>query len=148
MADVVFPDGTRVRASSFAERRVDDPERAFGLYADRCWEPTWPADVIDWEDFGLPADPELAAGQIASAYARAAGGELVEIGCVGGRGRTGTILACMAALAGVPPEEAVTWVREAYRPEAVETPEQEEWVEWFARSSQAGGGRIQTVEAD
>jgi hypothetical protein len=39
----------------------------------------------------------------------------------------------MAVLAGVPSTDAVTWVRDAYRPEAVETPEQEEWVLWFAR---------------
>jgi hypothetical protein len=132
MALVTFPDGTRIRASPIAERRVDDPERAFGLYLDRQWAPTWPSAVIDWADFGLPADSEGAAGEIAAAFTRARGGELVEVGCLGGRGRTGTVLACMAVLAGVPVGEAVVWVRQAYRPEAVETPEQEEWVRWFA----------------
>jgi hypothetical protein len=39
----------------------------------------------------------------------------------------------MAILAAVAPGEAVEWVREAYRPEAVETAEQEAWVEWFGR---------------
>ncbi len=133
MADVVYPDGSRVRASSVYERRAEDPDRAYGLYADASWEPTWPADVIAWRDFGLPEDPEVAAQQIANAFDRASRGELVEVGCVGGRGRTGTVLACMAVLAGVPPEDAVPWVRAAYRPEAVETAEQEEWVQWFAR---------------
>jgi hypothetical protein len=61
---VGFPDGTRVRASSISDRCADDPERAFGLYLDARWEPTWPATLIDWEDFGLPEDPELAAQQI------------------------------------------------------------------------------------
>jgi hypothetical protein len=42
------------------------------------------------------------------------------------------VLACMAVLAGVPPEEAVAWVRHTYKAEAVETAEQEEWVRWFA----------------
>ena len=42
------------------------------------------------------------------------------------------MLACMAVLAGVPAAEAVAWVREAYRPQAVETAEQEAWVRWFA----------------
>jgi protein-tyrosine phosphatase len=51
---------------------------------------------------------------------------------VRGSGRTGTVLACMAVLAGVPPPEAVEWVRANYRPEAVETVEQEAWVRWFA----------------
>ena len=116
MADVVFPDGTRVRASSVYERAADDPERAYGLYADPCWEPTWPAEIIAWRDFGLPEDPDVAAGQIVGAFDRARRGELVEVGCVGGRGRTGTVLACMAVLAGVPAADAVAWVRAAYRP--------------------------------
>lgn len=48
MAIVCFPDGTRVRASSISERRVDDPERTFGLYLDAQWQPTWPATLVDW----------------------------------------------------------------------------------------------------
>jgi protein-tyrosine phosphatase len=132
MALVTFPDGSKVRASSISERRVDDPERGFGLYLDKQWNPTWEACVIDWPDFGLPEDPEAAANDIEAAFARARQGELVEVGCLGGRGRTGTVLACMAVLAGVPGDEAVAWIRQAYRPEAVETPEQEEWVQWFA----------------
>ena len=141
MALVTFPDGTRVRASPISERQRDDSERAFGLYLDQQWDPTWEACVIDWPDFGLPEDPEAAAGDIAAAFDRARSGELVEVGCLGGRGRTGTALACMAVLAGVPGEEAVAWIRQAYRPEAVETPQQEEWVQWFAgwASSRAAG---------
>jgi hypothetical protein len=132
VAVVTFPDGTRVRASSLADRLTDDPERAYGLYLDERWAPAWPADIVAWPDFGLPADAELAARQVADAYLRARRGQLVEVGCLGGSGRTGTVLACMAVLAGVPPTEAVAWVRGAYRPEAVETAEQEAWVEWFA----------------
>jgi hypothetical protein len=132
VAVVTFPDGSRVRASSLADRRADDPERAYGLYLDERWAPDWPADVIAWPDFGLPDEPEVAAQQISDAFERARAGELVEVGCLGGSGRTGTVLACMAVLAGVPTAEAVAWVRAAYRPQAVETAEQEAWVEWFA----------------
>jgi hypothetical protein len=129
---VVFPDGSRVRASSISDRRADDPERTYGLYLDTRWKPTWPSDVIAWPDFGLPDNREVAARQITDAFLRARTG-LVEVGCLGGRGRTGTVLACMAILAGVPSADAVAWVRTAYRPEAVETAEQEAWVQWFAR---------------
>lgn len=129
---MTFPDGSRVRGSSLSERRADDLERSFGLYLDAGWEPSWPAEVIEWKDFGLPEDPESAAVKIEAAFMRARNGELVEVGCRGGTGRTGTVLSCMAVLAGVPPEKAVEWVRSAYRAEAVETPEQEEWVLWFA----------------
>ena len=137
MAIVTFPDGSRVRASSLAERDSDDPERAYGLYLDGHWEPTWPAEIVVWPDFGLPDEPEIAARQISGAFRRAQGGELVEVGCLGGSGRTGTVLACMAVLAGVPAEEAVPWVRGVYRPQAVETAEQEAWVQWFADRASA-----------
>jgi hypothetical protein len=129
---VTFPDGSRVQASSLADRRVDDAGRSFGLYLDAGWQPTWAADLIEWRDFGLPEDPESAACTIEGAFVRARRGELVEVGCLGGLGRTGTVLACMAVLAGVPPADAVAWVRDAYRAEAVETAEQEDWVRWFA----------------
>jgi hypothetical protein len=42
------------------------------------------------------------------------------------------VLACFAVLSGVPPAEAVAWVRAHYVPTAVETPAQERWVAWFA----------------
>jgi hypothetical protein len=138
VAIVTFPDGTRVRAASLADRRADDPERAYGLYLDERWAPTWPAEVIVWPDFGVPSDPEDAARQITEAFLRAGRGGLVEVGCLGGSGRTGTVLACMAVLAGVSPAEAVPWVRSTYRPEAVETAEQEAWVEWFSGWSADG----------
>ena len=129
---VVFPDGSRVRASSISDRRVDDPERSFGLYLDARWQPSSPADLIEWRNFGLPEDAESAAQKIEAAFRRARQGELIEVGCLGGSGRTGTVLACMAVLAGVPQDEAVAWVRRAYKADAIETAEQEEWVRWFA----------------
>lgn len=132
MQVLAFPDGSRVRACPLAERVVDDPDRALGLYLDRAWEPTWPAVLIDWPDYGVPADAEAAATEIVRAFDRARAGELVEVGCLGGRGRTGTVLACMAVLAGVPAVDAVEWVRETYVPEAVETAAQAQWVLWFA----------------
>lgn len=130
--EVVFPGGTTIRACSLRERREHDPGRSFGLYLDREWRPTWPAEMVDWPDFGIPADRERAARQITATYERAAAGEVVEVGCLGGLGRTGTVLACMAVLAGVPAADAVPWVRRAYHVAAVETPEQAGWVLWFA----------------
>jgi len=132
-----LPDGTHVHASSLPERDEHLGGREFGLYLDSRWSPTWPAELVDWPDFGLPADGERAAAQIRAAFARARSGEGVEVGCAGGLGRTGTVLACMAVLAGVAPGDAVAWVRGNYRAGAVETPEQEQWVAWFARSGES-----------
>jgi protein-tyrosine phosphatase len=55
----------------------------------------------------------------------------VEVACSGGTGRTGTALACLAVLDGVPAADAVTFVRANYRPRAVETPSQRRFVARF-----------------
>jgi protein-tyrosine phosphatase len=128
---VRFPDGTVVLARGLGGP-VPDPPPEFGLYLDPAWDTQWPSDPVDWPDYGVPADPEAAARSIRDAFTRARSGERVEIGCAGGFGRTGTVLACMATLAGVPLDESVEWVRDAYHPRAVETPNQEDWVRWFA----------------
>lgn len=130
--DVKFPNGVAVRAVGIRERATNADWRTFGLYLDARWLPTWPAQVIAWRDFGLPECWLGAADAIHRAYDRARTGERVEIGCAGGLGRTGTVLACMAILSGVPSDEAVGWVRTNYDSRAVETVEQEEWVRWFA----------------
>lgn len=57
--------------------------------------------------------------------------ERVEIACGGGRGRTGTALACLAVLDGVPAEDAVDFVRRNYDRHAVETPWQRRYVRRF-----------------
>ena len=62
---------------------------------------------------------------------RAARAERVEIACSGGHGRTGTALACLAVLDGVPSHQAVAYVREHYAPRAVETPWQRRFVSRF-----------------
>jgi hypothetical protein len=132
LARITLPDGTPIRASSIAARRAVDPERDFGLYLDPGWEPDWPSELIDWPDFGLPTDSEIARRQIIGAYERARGGASVEVGCLGGLGRTGTVLACFVVLCGLEASNAIRWVRTSYDPAAIETVQQERWVEWFA----------------
>jgi hypothetical protein len=93
------------------------------------WESRW----IRWPDFRLPADRAAARLILTEAWQRAAV-ERVELACGGGRGRTGTALACLAVLDGVPPEEAVAYVRERYDRRAVETPWQARYVRRFGAS--------------
>jgi protein-tyrosine phosphatase len=128
-AEVVFPDGTTVLASAsafYAPQVFADVT----LYLDETWAPH--GEVIGWPDGGVPRDQEAAADLIREAFAAARDGKRVEVGCIAGHGRTGTVLACMAVLAGVPAERAVEWVREHYCVKAVEPPYQEPWVRWFA----------------
>lgn len=91
-----------------------------------AWEFRW----IRWPDFRLPADRADARAALAEAWRRAAD-ERVEIACGGGRGRTGTALACLAVLDGVPAGEAVDFVRRHYDRRAVETPWQKRYVRRF-----------------
>ena len=133
LSPVVLPDGTRLTAASFDPvapySRGRDPD--YGLYFDSRWHPPWDHGYVDWPDFGLPADAEAVAEALNTVLGRARSGQFVEIGCLGGHGRTGTALACLAILAGCPALDAVAWVRSSYCSQAVETREQESFVAAF-----------------
>jgi protein-tyrosine phosphatase len=90
------------------------------------WESRW----LRWPDFWLPADRAATEAALREAWARSPT-ERVEIACHGGHGRTGTALACMAVLDGVPRDEAVAYVRAHYTHRAVETPWQRLYVRRF-----------------
>jgi protein-tyrosine phosphatase len=128
-AIVVLPDGRRVRGRGLRRDLPDGQHPEFGLYllgkdpGPFSWEHRW----VRWPDFRLPSDPDDAIAALREVHRRAAD-ERVEVACAGGIGRTGTGLAVLAVLTGVPPEEAVAWVRQAYDHQAVETPWQRRWV--------------------
>ena len=130
---LTFEDGTTVIGVSFV---ADDPYArdevpSFGLYTDERWSPPWPHAHVDWPDFGLPSSEESFRAALEDVLERARGGEVVEIGCLGGHGRTGTALACLAVLTGTPASEAVAWIRANYWPKAVEMHAQEALVAAF-----------------
>jgi hypothetical protein len=124
---VAFPDGTSVIGVSFDARDPygRDQRPDYGLYLDHRWLPPWPHDHLDWPDFGLPNDVNRFLAALQSTLNRARAGDRVEVGCLGGHGRTGTALACLAVLSGVPSHDAIAWVRTNYCTEAIETAEQE-----------------------
>ncbi|MDQ3763961.1 MAG: hypothetical protein M3460_20855 [Actinomycetota bacterium] len=127
---VELPDGNRVAAASFhaLDPYTRDRQPDYGLYLDRRWQPPWPHDHLDWPDFGVPDDRTAILKALRSLLARAQAGEQVELGCLGGHGRTGTALAFLAILAGYRQGNAVGWVRTHYCPQAVETSAQEEFI--------------------
>lgn len=92
------------------------------------WEYRW----IRWPDFRLPASTEDLVAALREAHERART-ERVEVACGGGVGRTGSALAVLAAMSGVPPNDAVGWIRAHYHRRAVETRRQRRWVEETAR---------------
>ena len=130
---VVLPDGTELTAVSFDTRDPYARDQApdFGLYLDSQWDPPWPHYHLDWPDFGVPSDTALVVAALRALLERARGGDRVEVGCLGGHGRTGTALACLAILSGLPPSGAITWVRENYCANAVESGQQETFVTGF-----------------
>jgi rhodanese/phosphatase family protein len=141
---ITLPDGTLIRGRGRREPLPAGPAPDYGVYLGRpsprqgllrwrpTWKPGWPAVWIDWPDFRTPRDDHGAAAAIQHAYLLAHSGQRVEVACGGGAGRTGTVIACMAILAGQPAETAVNWTRQHYRPRAVETPGQRRWIMWFA----------------
>ena len=87
--------------------------------------------VVDLHPVVLEPLDVVARERLREAWARAVD-ERVEVACGGGRGRTGTALACLAVLDGLTGPEAVAHVRRYYAPQAVETPWQRRFVSRFA----------------
>ena len=127
-----LPSGRLVRGRGLSRPLPPGPLPGFALYllGDEPPAVAWPHRWVRWPDFRLPADRSAAADAFREAWTRAAT-ERVEIACAGGRGRTGTALACIAVLDGVPADEAVAYVRRHYSPHAVETPWQRRFVARF-----------------
>jgi protein-tyrosine phosphatase len=137
---VRFPDATVVHALGRLDLVVSNRPRHpdFAVYLDERWKDdadvTWPYRLIDWPDFGLPFDEADMFAAVSDIHRRAKSGELVEIGCYGGVGRTGTVLACLAMLCGVQPKAALAWVRQHYHSRSVETATQQQSIDRFAKS--------------
>ncbi|NUW30769.1 protein phosphatase [Nonomuraea sp. SMC257] len=129
-----LPSGRLVRGRGLRHPLPEGPAPAFGVYLLGKEPPavSWEARWVRWPDFWLPADRAAAAGALREAWERAEA-ERVEVACGGGVGRTGTALACLAVLDGVPGDEAVAYVRAHYKARAVETPWQRRYVARFRK---------------
>ncbi|MFP8943712.1 protein-tyrosine phosphatase family protein [Streptomyces fenghuangensis] len=127
-----LPSGRLVRGRGLRRPLPAGPVPAFALYLLGKEPPavSWDFRWVRWPDFRLPSDRAAAAEALREAWERAES-ERVEIACGGGYGRTGTALACLAVLDGLPGDEAVAHVREHYSPRAVETPWQRRFVRRF-----------------
>jgi protein-tyrosine phosphatase len=135
---IELPDGALVRGRGLRYPTPDGTPPDYGLYLGsprmrvrHASGLVWPHEWIEWPDFRLPRSPDLAVPLIRDLHERAVAGERVEVACGGGVGRTGTVIACLAVLAGVPSGEAVAWTRAHYNRRAVETPWQKRWVARF-----------------
>lgn len=127
-------DGTIIHCSSHHRRPIED-EPDMACYLDGIWTPATLAFHIGWQDYGLPyvsmANVEIIAQELLAA-ARA--GKRVEIGCIGGHGRTGTFLAILDLLTMETPdaETAMARVWSLYCKHAIESEEQEWYISAWA----------------
>lgn len=134
-----LPSGRLVRGRGLRKPLPAGQLPAFGLYLlgkpprDLGWDSRW----VRWPEFGLPAERASLLPVLIEALERA-GTERVEFACAGGRGRTGTALACLAILDGVPRQQAVAFVRAGYDRHAVETP----WQRWFVSNWTGRAGEV------
>jgi protein-tyrosine phosphatase len=130
-----LPSGRLVRGRGLARASPDSTTPEFGLYllgkppAPMPWDSRW----VRWPDFRLPVDRDDSREALGEALRRAER-ERVEVACNGGLGRTGTALACLAVLDGVPASEAVDYVRARYHARAVETPWQRRYIRDFSNT--------------
>jgi protein-tyrosine phosphatase len=133
---VRLPSGRLVRGRGLRRGQPNGPGPDFGVYllGRRPGNVDWPHEWIRWPDFWLPTDRTHAARVLTAAWQRAAT-QRVEVACGGGRGRTGTGLACLAVLDGLSAGDAVAFVRTHYDRRAIETPWQKRYVSTFRGSA-------------
>lgn len=123
---VTLPSGGRVRGRRLSEAPASPADFLLALAAGPL--PAWPHRRIAWPDFWVPRDRLDALDALTEGLQRAKDGELVEVACRGGRGRTGTAIAALAVLDEMPATDAIRWVRQEYDRHAIETPWQARWV--------------------
>jgi len=128
-----------VRPASFSHFPFHLKDKIGGfVILDERWLREWckimksPMDIptlyVPIEDYGIPTveDMDLIVDFIKY---HVSNGKEVVVSCIGGHGRTGTVLAVWAGLNGV--ENPIEYVRECYCECAVETEEQEEFIEYY-----------------
>lgn len=132
---VTLPNKTIVYASSYHRDRGKDEIPTLGIYLDGMWEPDTMAFLIGCPDFGTPIPAPWQVLHIAKEGLKLAEKELiVEIGCIGGHGRTGLMLGVMALLTMDQPngKEAVNYIRKEYCEKAIESSRQEWYLDGIA----------------
>jgi len=134
-----LPSGRLVRGRSLRQPHPPGLEPTFAVYLLSrpppavAWEVRW----LRWPDLWLPGDQAHTRKVLYEAWQVALTGR-VEIGCRGGRGRTGTALACLAVIDGVPANRAVAFVRQHYDQHGVEMPWQKRYVAQFTTPRRRG----------
>lgn len=86
-----------------------------------------------WRDWGTPERPRDFRQALKWILGELKTGAVVDIGCMGGHGRTGSALACLLILQGLTANDAAKWVRTRYCSEAIESQAQMRFLTTFSR---------------
>lgn len=104
--------------------------------------PPYPAIILDWQDQGgvsLNMLDWLVEGIITNIEA----GKLVEVGCMGGHGRTGTLWACvLGKMENLSAHRAILELRDRYCEKAVESKTQAELIAYYLHSDPITAGNL------
>ena len=128
----------------------EDPD--YGIYLDGTWARRfsmgkvmsnqapvdlvvpYPILMVDWPDRGV-VDMNTLNWLVNYAVERIKNSKIVEIGCFGGHGRTGTLAACvLGKLEELDGETAIKELRRRYCKYAIESKEQEELIKKFCKN--------------
>lgn len=126
---ILYPSSQFTRTGKADE--PPEPDVSVMLYSG--WKPNKIALYVDWPDYGLPSVPwtELK-WLINEMYKKAKKGQYVEFGCMGGHGRTGTLLGCMLVQKhNMTAENAIKWVHKNYCTQAIEGEQQEWFIDYY-----------------
>lgn len=133
--------GTILCSSHYGWTAPASGEVDAGIYLDQWWLSRlgivghrirsalgYPALILHWPDRGIPKAPHLSlALQWANEYLSKGG--KVELSCIGGHGRTGTLLACLLReVNGMTGKGAIDTVRREVCKSCIETKEQEGFI--------------------
>lgn len=141
-------DGLEILATAYRDVKfIDSDEFDVGVYMYDSWQwgPTvspglsvpWQTAlknkqvILEWPDFGVPKDSNPMVDVVRWMLDEMTKGVRFETGCMGGHGRTGTMLALLLVAQGITPGQAIKRVREDHCKNAVENRKQADYVAEF-----------------
>jgi hypothetical protein len=141
--------GTSLDSPDRRLHTAHDEPADFGLFLDERWRGETnarTAHFVYWPMLEAPVEDELLVVRVEEAAQALRDGQRVEVGCFGGHGRTGTVVALLdVLLGGVSPEAALARMRTDYCEWSVGSVDLERFL--FDASDLLTAGRTAPAEA-
>ena len=118
--DDYWADGQLVTSPGFAPPFLSPQERGAVI-------------IYPWQDRAAPVDMDEVERACRWLLTELEAGKFVDIGCIGGHGRTGTLICCLLVIQGMNPNMAISQVRRDYCSQAVESIAQTRFIQMLAK---------------